>query len=65
MDGRYFPIVNISQTIEQICKYGSLNDLQISQTVVDTLVTSIRFKKKILDEPLMVLDLLYLFNFHM
>lgn len=46
MDGRYFPIVNISQTIEQICKYGSLNDLQISQTVVDTLVTSIRFKKK-------------------
>lgn len=57
MDGRYF---------EQICKYGSLNDLQISQTVVDTLVTSIRFKKKnLLDEPLMVLDLLYLFNFHM
>lgn len=40
MDGRYFPIVNISQTIEQICKYGSLNDLQISQTAVDTLVTS-------------------------
>lgn len=46
MDGRYFPTVNISQTIEQICKYGSLNDLQISQTVVDTLVTSIRFLKK-------------------